>query len=85
MKRIFPLLLALMLLCSCSLYTPTATPKPSPSPDIPDYPAAPTARPMVTQEEWPDDGRFTLRYADSSTLNPFSCGAETNRLLCSLG
>ena len=84
MKRILPLLLVLLLICSCGLKPPAATPSPSQPPDEAEYPTAPTARPMATQEDWPDDGRFTLRYADTSTLNPYSCGSETNRLLSSL-
>ena len=79
-----PALLALLLLCSCGLNAPKPAATPEPTWDEPDYPLAPTARPMATQEEWPDDGRFTLRYADGSTLNPYNTGAETNRLLSSL-
>lgn len=84
MKRILLLLCALTLLCACGLTSPTATAKPAPATDAPDYPLAPTVRPAAVQEDWPDDGLFTLRYADDSTLNPYSCGTEVNRLLCSL-
>ena len=84
MKRILPLVLSLFLLCSCSLIPPVATETPVPTSEGTDYPLAPTARPMATQEDWPDDGRFTLRYADTSALNPYTTGAETNRLLSSL-
>ena len=84
MKRIILLFLSLTLLCACALTKPSATPKPTPTPDYPEFPPAPTARELAVQEDWPDDGRFTLRYADDSTLNPYSCGTEVNRLLCSL-
>ena len=84
MKRIILLFLSLTLLCACALTKPIATPKPTQTPDYPEFPPAPTARELAVQEDWPDDGRFTLRYADDSTLNPYSCGTEANRLLCSL-
>ena len=84
MKRIVLILFSLLFLCACSLTAPTATPNPTPTPDYPEYPSAPTARPMAVQEDWPDDGRFTLRYADDAALNPYSCGTEVNRLLGSL-
>ncbi len=84
MKRLLLILFAFLLLCACSLTPPAATAKPTPTPELPEYPSAPTARPITVQEDWPDDGRFTLRYADDAALNPFSCGTEVNRLLSSL-
>ena len=84
MKRILLLVLALTLLCACGLTAPAATPAPTPSPDYPESPPVPTARQIASPEDWPDDGKFTLRYADDSTLNPYSCGTEVNRLLSSL-
>ncbi len=84
MKRILLLLVSLALLCSCSFTSPAVTPSPEQTENVPEYPLAPTVRPVTVQEDWPDDGRFTLRYDDTSTLNPYSCGTEVNRLLCSL-
>ena len=84
MKRTILIFLSLLLLCACSLTTPASTPKPTAAPEDPEYPPAPTARPITAQEDWPDDGQFTLRYADDSSLNPYSCGTEVNRLLSSL-
>ncbi len=84
MKRIVLLILCFSLLCACSLTAPAMTEKPAPTPAYPEYPSAPAPRETAAQADWPDDGRFTLRYADNSVLNPYSCGAETNRLLCSL-
>lgn len=84
MKRTILMFLSLLLLCACSLTAPTSTPNPTATPDYPEYPPAPTARHVAAQEDWPDDGQFTLRYADDSSLNPYSCGTEVNRLLSSL-
>ncbi len=84
MKRILLLALSLLLLCSCSLKAPAATPAPTDAPEWPEYPPTPSPRQLAMQEDWPDDGRFTLRYADASSLNPYTCGAEANRLLSTL-
>ena len=82
MKRIILLFLAFLLLCGCSAHPPAATAKPTP--EDPYLPVSATPNPTAAVKDWPDDGRFTLRYAPSSTLNPYSCGAEVNRLLCPL-
>ena len=84
MKRILILILALVLLCGCSLTVPAATLAPTETPDWPEYPPTPTPRQVVMQEDWPDDGRFTLRYADTASMNPYTCGTEVNRLLSTL-
>ena len=84
MKRILLLVLALSMLCACGLTAPASTPSPTPTPEYPESPPIPTARQSASPADWPDDGRFTLRYADDSSLNPYSCGTEVNRLLSSL-
>ncbi len=84
MKRMLFLFLALVFLCACSLRAPEATPAPTEAPDWPEYPPTPSPQQLVTQEDWPDDGKFTLRYADASSMNPFTCGTEVNRLLSTL-
>ncbi len=85
MKRVLLLFISLtLLLCSCGLSVPIPTSSPTETPDYPEFPPTPTAGRLASQEDWPDDGRFTLRYADTSAMNPYSSGTEVNRLLCSL-
>ncbi len=84
MKRLILLFLALTLLCACSMTPPPQTAAPTETADYPESPPTPALTQFSLREDWPDDGKFTLRYADNSTLNPYTCGTEANRLLSSL-
>lgn len=83
MKKLYLLILLLpVLLCSCakaaeSRYELLVTPSPV-------HPQQPSPSPTAAPRTELDDGVFTLAYAASDSLNPYSCRTERNRELCPL-